>query len=35
VGRHYRELRFWRLEISRTDTWRHTSAGWLLSPEKL
>jgi hypothetical protein len=35
VGRHYRELRFWKLEIPRTDTWRHTSGGWLVSPDKL
>jgi hypothetical protein len=34
-GRHMRELRFWDLEVSRIDTWRHTSAGWMLSPDKL
>jgi hypothetical protein len=34
-GRHMRGLRFWDLEVSRVDTWRHTSAGWMISPDKL
>ncbi len=34
-GRHMRELRFWNREVGRVDTWRRTSAGWTISPDKL
>ena len=35
VGRHQRTLRFWELELARTDTWRRVEGSWVLSPEKL
>ena len=34
-GRHMRALRFWWLEIHRIDTWRMTSRGWVVSPDRL
>jgi hypothetical protein len=35
VGRHQRRLRFWRIELLRTDTWRRLDGVWLLVPDKL
>ena len=35
VGRHQRQLRFWRVELSRTDSWRRLSGRWFLVPEDL
>ena len=34
-GRHLRGLRFWQIELERTDTWLLEEGAWLLSPEKL
>lgn len=35
VGRHRRALRFWRIEIQRSDVWRRSAGTWALSPSKL
>ncbi len=35
VGRHERGLRFWDIELERTDTWRRARGTWVLAPEKL
>jgi hypothetical protein len=35
VGRHERTLRFWEIELRRTDVWRRIGGVWMLSPEKL
>ena len=34
-GRHERALRFWSIEILRTDTWERVDGTWFLSPGKL
>ena len=35
VGKHERALRFWSIELSRTDVWRRTGGIWTLTPDKL
>jgi hypothetical protein len=35
VGHHERELRFWEIELPRTDTWRRVSGVWTVSPDRL
>jgi hypothetical protein len=35
LGRHQRRLRFWQIELERTDTWRRLNGVWLLVPAKL
>ncbi len=35
LGRHQRRLRFWQIELERTDTWRRLNVIWLLVPDKL
>ena len=36
VGRHQRALRFWDIEIERTDAWVLDDSGlWIIAPEKL
>lgn len=35
LGRHQRGLRFWEIELHRTDTWRLEDGTWILAPEKL
>lgn len=35
LGRHQRGLRFWEIELRRTDTWRLEGGTWILAPEKL
>ncbi|MCE2390359.1 MAG: hypothetical protein J4G09_02635 [Proteobacteria bacterium] len=34
-GRHVRRLRFWELELERSDRWRTIDGVWLLSPDNL
>ena len=34
-GRHQRQLRFWSVELDRTDSWRRLSGRWFLVPEDL
>jgi hypothetical protein len=34
VGKHQRALRFWDIEIARTDAWTRVAGVWVLSPEK-
>lgn len=34
VGKHQRALRFWDIEIARTDAWIRVAGVWMLSPEK-
>jgi hypothetical protein len=35
VGHHQRELRFWEMELPRTDTWKRVGDTWMLSPDRL
>lgn len=35
IGHHQRALRFWEIQLSRTDTWRLVNGAWVLSPGKL
>jgi hypothetical protein len=35
AGKHQRRLRFWEIELRRTDTWRRHEGVWVLSPDKL
>lgn len=35
VGRHQRALRFWEIQLARTDTWLLVDGSWLLSPSGL
>jgi hypothetical protein len=35
VGKHYRGLRFWDVQVQRTDNWRRPRSVWVLSPERL
>lgn len=36
VGKHQRALRFWEIQIMRTDAWIRGSTGdWVVAPEKL
>ena len=35
VGRHERELRFWEIELPRTDTWERVRGTWTLRPDRL
>ncbi|MCP4005644.1 MAG: hypothetical protein GY725_15750 [bacterium] len=34
-GKHQRRLRFWEMEMHRTDSWRRVDGVWLVSPDKL
>ena len=34
-GHHVRRLRFWEMELERTDRWRRVDGVWLLSPDRL
>ena len=34
-GRHVRVLRFWKIEVHRTDTWLRSGTTWVLSPKRL
>lgn len=33
LGRHERALRFWQIEVRRTDRWLHNGQVWVLAPE--
>ena len=35
VGKHQRGLRFWEIELERTDTWILERGSWVLRPDKL
>jgi hypothetical protein len=35
VGRHERELRFWDVELPRTDTWERVRGTWTVKPDRL
>jgi hypothetical protein len=35
VGRHERELRFWEVELPRTDTWERVRGVWTVKPDRL
>ena len=35
VGQHERILRFWEIEIFRTDSWHRVDGVWYLTPDKL
>lgn len=35
VGHHERSLRFWEMELPRTDIWTLVRGDWMLTPEKL
>jgi hypothetical protein len=35
VGKHERALRFWDIEVQRTDAWRRVDGRWVLDPERL
>ena len=35
VGQHLRILRFWEIDLSRSDTWLLHESRWVLTPEKL
>ena len=35
VGQHQRALRFWEIQLPRTDTWLLVDGNWLLSPTGL
>jgi hypothetical protein len=35
VGHHQRELRFWEIELPRTDTWQRVRGTWTVTPAKL
>jgi hypothetical protein len=35
IGRHERELRFWEIELPRTDTWQRVRGTWTLRPDRL
>jgi len=35
VGSHQRRLRFWDIEITRTDVWNRIDGEWVLVPAKL
>jgi hypothetical protein len=34
-GHHTRRLRFWEIELPRTDTWVRVDGRWVIRPEKL
>ena len=35
IGRHERELRFWEIELPRTDTWQRVRGTWTVRPDRL
>jgi hypothetical protein len=35
VGHHQRELRFWEIELPRTDKWQRVRGTWTVTPERL
>jgi hypothetical protein len=35
IGRHERELRFWEIELPRTDTWERVRGVWTVKPDRL
>jgi hypothetical protein len=35
VGHHERELRFWEIELPRTDTWQRVRGIWTVRPDRL
>jgi hypothetical protein len=35
IGRHERELRFWEIELPRTDTWVRVRGTWTVRPDRL
>jgi len=35
IGRHERELRFWEIELPRTDTWERVRGTWTVHPDRL
>ena len=35
TGKHERELRFWDIDLERTDIWRRVDGVWVIVPEKL
>jgi hypothetical protein len=35
IGRHQRELRFWEIELPRTDTWERVRGTWTVKPDRL
>ena len=34
-GRHQRRLRFWEMELERTDTWNRIGGTWIVTPDRL
>jgi hypothetical protein len=34
-GHHTRRLRFWDIELPRSDTWVRADGRWVIKPEKL
>jgi hypothetical protein len=35
IGHHQRELRFWEIELPRTDAWQRVQGTWTVTPAKL
>lgn len=35
IGVHQRALRFWEIELARTDTWTRVEGTWYLTPDRL